>query len=63
MNMLLGQLKTKEKSNKITAIPELLDLLDISQCIVTIFTLPDIPNQLDFFNQYNIRVCLLVIGY
>jgi|GEM_PF-888026 hypothetical protein len=29
-NMVLGQLKTDEKSNEITAIPELLDLLDIS---------------------------------
>ena len=29
-------LKTEEKSNEITAIPELLDLLDISGCIVTI---------------------------
>jgi predicted transposase YbfD/YdcC len=36
MNMVLGQLKTEEKSNEITAIPELLDLLDISGCIVTI---------------------------
>lgn len=36
MNMVLGQLKTEEKSNEITAIPALLDLLDISGCIVTI---------------------------
>ena len=36
MNMVIGQLKTEEKSNEITAIPELLDLLDISGCIVTI---------------------------
>jgi len=34
--MVLGQLKTEEKSNEITAIPALLDLLDISGCIVTI---------------------------
>lgn len=32
----LGQLKVDEKSNEITAIPKLLDLLDIKGCIVTI---------------------------
>lgn len=32
----LGQLKTDEKSNEITVIPELLDLLAIKGCIVTI---------------------------
>src|SRR5690606_25224992 len=35
-NMVLGQLKTEEKSNEITAIPELLKLLDIEGCTVTI---------------------------
>ena len=34
--VVLGQLKTDEKSNEITAIPELLKLLDIKGCIVTI---------------------------
>jgi len=34
--VVLGQLKTEEKSNEITAIPQLLRLLDISSCIVTI---------------------------
>ncbi len=32
----LGQLKTQEKSNEITAIPELLDMLDVSGSVVTI---------------------------
>ena len=32
----LGQVKTEEKSNEITAIPELLSLLEIEGCIVTI---------------------------
>jgi len=32
----LGQVKTEEKSNEITAIPELLNLLEIKGCIVTI---------------------------
>ncbi|MBU8910557.1 MAG: ISAs1 family transposase [Desulfobacterales bacterium] len=34
--VVLGQLKTEEKSNEITAIPHLLRLLDISGCIITI---------------------------
>lgn len=34
--VLLGQLKTKEKSNEITAIPELLKLLEVKGCIITI---------------------------
>ncbi|NOQ45436.1 MAG: ISAs1 family transposase [Desulfobulbaceae bacterium] len=34
--IVLGQVKTNEKSNEITAIPELLNLLDINGCIVTI---------------------------
>jgi len=34
--MVLGQVKTNEKSNEITAIPELLRILNISGCIVTI---------------------------
>ena len=32
----LGQIKTSEKSNEITAIPKLLSMLEISGCIVTI---------------------------
>lgn len=35
-NMVLGQLRVNEKSNEITAIPKLLDLLDIENCIITI---------------------------
>ena len=34
--VVLGQLKTEEKSNEITAIPELLKVLAVSGCIVTI---------------------------
>ncbi len=34
--VVLGQIKTAEKSNEITAIPALLDLLDIKGSIVTI---------------------------
>ena len=35
-SVLLGQVRTQEKSNEITAIPELLKLLSIQGCIVTI---------------------------
>jgi predicted transposase YbfD/YdcC len=34
--MVLGQVKCEERSNEITAIPELLSLLELSGCIVTI---------------------------
>ena len=34
--LVLGQLKVDEKSNEITAIPQLLDLLDLKGCTVTI---------------------------
>ena len=34
--MVLGQVRTDEKSNEITAIPELLELLELEGCIVTI---------------------------
>ena len=35
-SLVLGQVKVDEKTNEITAIPELLNLLDVSGCIVTI---------------------------
>lgn len=35
-NLIFGQLKVKEKSNEITAIPELLDAIFIKDCIITI---------------------------
>jgi len=34
--MIMGQVKTDEKSNEITAIPELLDLIFVKNCIITI---------------------------
>lgn len=35
-SIVLGQIKVDDKSNEITAIPKLLELLDISGCIITI---------------------------
>ena len=37
--MVLGQVRTDEKSNEITAFPELLALLELKGCIVTIDTM------------------------
>lgn len=34
--VVLGEVKTEDKSNEITAIPELLDVLALKDCIVTI---------------------------
>lgn len=34
--LVLGQVKVNEKSNEITAIPELLKMLEIAECIITI---------------------------
>lgn len=36
LNLCLGQYKTEDKSNEITAIPALLDMLNIENCMVTI---------------------------
>jgi predicted transposase YbfD/YdcC len=36
LGLVLGQVKTSEKSNEITAIPQLLSALDLSGCIITI---------------------------
>lgn len=33
--LVLGQMAIDEKSNEITAVPELLDLLDIKGCVIT----------------------------
>ena len=34
--VVLGQVKTEEESNEITVVPELLDKLELSGCIVTL---------------------------
>ena len=38
-SLTLGQIKTEEKSNEITAIPQLLEMLDLHGCIVTMRSL------------------------
>ena len=45
----IGQVKVDDKSNEITAIPDLLDLIDISNCIITIDAIgcqKDIANKI-----------------
>lgn len=48
--VLLGQVKVADKSNEITAIPALLELLDITGCIITIDAIwvpkPRLPERL-----------------
>ena len=34
--LVLGQIKVDDKSNEITAIPQLIELLDIKGCLITI---------------------------
>jgi len=48
-NVVLGQEKVSEKSNEITAIPKLLEILDINGCIITIDSMgcqKDIASQI-----------------
>ncbi|MDR1002696.1 MAG: ISAs1 family transposase, partial [Oscillospiraceae bacterium] len=33
--LVLGQIKTEEKSNEITAVPQLLDMIEVEKCVVT----------------------------
>lgn len=40
LSLTLRQVKTDEKSNEITAIPELLELIDIRGMIITIDAIP-----------------------
>lgn len=41
LSLVLGQIKTDEKSNEITAIPELLELIDIKGAVITIDAVKD----------------------
>lgn len=53
--MVLGQIRTQDKSNEITAIPKLLEALDLKDCIVTIDamgTQKDIAEKIVQNNDY-----------
>jgi predicted transposase YbfD/YdcC len=48
-HLVLGQVKVDKKSNEITAIPQLLQMLDVTGCIVTVDALgcqPEIPETI-----------------
>ncbi len=61
-NLVLGQIKTDEKSNEITAIPKLLDLLDIEDNIVTIDAMGTQANIADKIIKNNADYILAVKG-
>ena len=56
----IGQVKVDNKSNEITAIPELLDLIDISNCIVTIDAIGCQKNILDKIVEKDGHYCVAV---
>jgi predicted transposase YbfD/YdcC len=55
--IVLGQRKVDEKSNEITAIPELLKMLAISGCIVTIDAMGTQTNIVPFVTILAFRSC------
>lgn len=56
----IGQVKVDDKSNEITAIPELLDLIDISNCIITIDAIGCQKNILDKIVEKEAHYCVAV---
>jgi predicted transposase YbfD/YdcC len=57
----IGQVKVDDKSNEITAIPDLLDLIDIENCIVTIDAIGTQKNIVDkIVNEKHAHYCLSV---
>ena len=57
----IGQVKVDDKSNEITAIPNLLDLIDIENCIVTIDAIGTQKNIVDkIVNEKKAHYCLSV---
>lgn len=57
----IGQVKVDDKSNEITAIPDLLDLIDIEGCIVTIDAIGTQKNIVDkIVNEKKAHYCLSV---
>lgn len=61
LGLSIGQIKVDDKSNEITAIPDLLDLIDIKDCIVTIDAIGTQKNIVDkIVNEKNAHYCLSV---
>lgn len=61
-NLVLGQVKTEEKSNEITAIPELLKLLELKGSIVTIDAIGTQKNIAEQIKQKKAEYVLSVKG-
>jgi hypothetical protein len=47
-----GQLKTGDRSNEITAIPELLDFLEMKNVVITIVTRQTVPQKIEDRRNY-----------
>ena len=56
----IGQVKVDDKSNEITAIPSLIDLIDISNCIITIDAIGCQKNVIDKIVEKNGHYCISV---
>ena len=61
LSISIGQVEVDDKSNKITAIPDLLDLIDIENCIVTIDAVSTQKNIVEkIVNEKKAHYCLSV---
>lgn len=61
LGLSIGQVKVDDKSNEITAIPDLLDLINIENCIVTIDAIGTQKNIVDkIVNEKKSHYCLSV---
>lgn len=56
----IGQVKVDDKSNEITAIPELLDIIDIKDCIITIDAIGTQTKIVDKIKSKDGHYCLCV---
>ena len=60
LGLSIGQVKVDDKSNEITAIPDLLDLIDITNCIVTIDAIGTQKNIVEKIVKKKGHYCLSV---
>lgn len=61
LGLSIGQVKVDDKSNEITAIPDLLDLISIENCIITIDAIGTQKNIIDkIVNEKKAHYCLAV---
>lgn len=60
LGLSIGQVKVDDKSNEITAIPELLDLINIEECVVTIDAIGTQKNIVEKIVNKKAHYCLSV---